>query len=335
MKSLLKRAFSFFGLSFLSVFPLTAHQHRAVGALPTHPNTQVVGGEPLAIIGENTDTHVIHNLRPRGVNAHPRPEGYYPELRGGGYYYLDERPRMLYDAQGHPALNNQGQTVVAEEGFSIVALSSDPDFPDPDHAHPGALIVCEIVSVTGPPGGNFGFWESERSYYFDTPTLSLPVNQATGSPQFAISQGADALGADTFGHIHDRSWTADKPGDYYVTLRFVDISTNRPSGGSWHTPSPNYVYHFKAGPDFKPSGQRVAGVGFVLTWPSQMGISDNAYPPETGIVFRILRSTSLAPGEWTSIGEVTGTTNATVSFTDSSPPAAKAFYKLAYDWFRP
>ena len=174
-----------------------------------------------------------------------------------------------------------------------------------------------------------------RSYYEATPTLILPLNQPTGNPRFVISEGGDDADADPYGHIHDRAWTADKPGDYHVTLRFVDLSTNRAGSGPWHQPSQNYIYHFKAGPEFKPTGQRVAGVGFVLTWPSQMGISETAYPPESGIVFKILRSTTLSPGDWAPIGEVTGTTAATMTFTDPSPPAVRAFYKLAYDWSTP
>ncbi|MEO5913653.1 MAG: hypothetical protein ABIS50_05440 [Luteolibacter sp.] len=317
-----------------ATLPVSAHQHRAVGVLDTNANGVADAGEPLQIIGVN-GTDIIHYLRPRGVGEQPRPEGYHPELRGGGYYYLDERPRRVYDAQGSPAFDNLGQPIVADEGFSLVALSSDPDFPEPGHAHPGALISCEIVSVTGPQGGSFGFWDAAQSFYYGTPTFVLPTNQPTGSRRFIISEGDDYADADPYGHIHDRAWSANIPGGYFVTIRFIDISTNRPGGSPWHTPSRNYVYHFKAGPDFKPSGRRVAGAEFVLTWSSQMGISNTAYPPETGMVFRILRSTTLAPGEWTSIGQVTGTTTATLSFTDPSPPAAKAFYKLAYDWSAP
>lgn len=332
MKLLSESVSCLLGILLVSTGPLAAHEHRAVGVLLTSPNTQASGGEPLRIIGANDGTQVIHYLRPRAINSTPRPDGYHPELRGGGYYYLDERPRRIYDVQGNPAFDQSGQPVVAPEGFSLVALSSDPDFPEAGHAHPGALIYCEIVSVVGPPNANFGFWDSQRSYYEATPTYSLPTNQPTGSPRFAISEGGDAAGTDTYGHIHDRSWTADKPGDYHVTLRFIDISTNRPGGGPWHPPSPNYLYHFKAGPDFQPSGKWVPGAGFVMTWPSQMGISDTAYPPESGIVFKILRSTTMATDDWISIGTVTGATTATISFTDPSPPTAKAFYKLAYEW---
>lgn len=321
--------------SWLMILPSFAHEHRAVGVLLTIPNTVVQGGEPLRIIGGNNGTGSIHYLRPRGINANPRPDGYHPELRGGGYYYLDERPRSLYDSNGNPVVDSQGQAIVADEGFSLIALSSDVDFPEPNHAHSGALIFCEITNVVGPPGALFGFWDSQRSFYEATPTYSLPANQPTGNPRFAISEGEDFAGADTYGHIHDRAWTADKPGDYYVTIRFIDISTNRPGGGPWHSPSPDYVYHFKAGPDFRPSGKLVDGTGFMITWPSQMGISDDAYPPESGMVFQILRCTTLAAGDWTTIGTATGSTGASVSFTDFNPPTSKAFYKLAYDWSAP
>ncbi|MGL4400627.1 MAG: hypothetical protein ACRCXD_12220 [Luteolibacter sp.] len=312
----------------------SAHQHRAVGVMGTGPGGTAAGGEALQIMGPD-GTGIVHDLRPRGLGPDPRPEGYHPELRGGGYYYLDERPRRIYDSLGNPAVDPLGEPVIAGEGFSFIALSSNPDFPETGHAHPGTSISCEIISVTGPPGASFGFWDAWVSYYSDTPTYVLRTNQLTRNPRFIISEGGDYADADPYGHIHERAWTADLPGDYYVTLRFVDVSTNREGGGPWHLPSRNYLYHFKAGPNFKPVGQRVPGGGFVLTWPSQMGISETAYPPESGIVFRILRNTTLSPAGWTSIGEVTGTTAATLSFTDSSPPAARAFYKLAYDWATP
>lgn len=324
----------FFSLATLLIAPLTAHEHRAVGVAGTGPGGTAAGGEPLRIIGPD-GTGTIHYLRPRGRSPGPRPEGFHPELRGGGYYYLDERPRTIYDEQGNPALDSFGELVIAAEGFSFIALSSEPLFPEAGHAHPGTYIFCEIVSVTGPPGASFGFWESGVSLYSDTPTLILATNQASGNPRFSISEGGDEINADPYGHIHERAWSADKPGDYQLTVRFVDASTNRPGGGPWHPPSRNYTFHFRAGPEFTPVGQRVEGSGFVLTWPSQMGIWETAFFPESGIVFKILRSTTLAPGEWTSIGEVTGTTAAAVSFTDPSPPATNAFYKLAYDWSTP
>jgi hypothetical protein len=310
----------------LTALPAAAHEHFPVGILDANHNGVADAGEALQFTGAH-GAGVVYHLEPRAVGPQPRPEGYHPEWRCGGYYLLDERPRVVTTGGGEPVLKDQG--------FSMVALSSDPLFPEPGHAHPGAWIWCEIVSVTGPPGARLGFWDSQRSLYFDDPTFTLLTNQATGNPRFVISEGTDEADADTFGHVHDRSWTTDKPGDYFVAIRFIDLSTNRPGGGPWHQPSQTYVFHFKAGPDFTPSGQRVAGSGYVLTWPSQMGISDSAYPAETGMVFTILRSASLAGGDWTAIGSVTGTTAATATFTDPSPPVAKAFYRLAYDWSTP
>ncbi len=334
MNQLAKTIVGLTSLLAMTVLPTAAHQHRAVGFKDTNTNGNPDAGEPLQFIGAN-GTGTIHYLRPRGLGAQPRPVGYHPELRGGGFYYLDERPRRIYDTQGNPAFDNLGLPIVADEGFSLIALSSDPDFPEPGHAHAGTLISCEILLVAGPTGGKFGFWDAAQAYYSDTPTFSLPVNQPTGNPRFVISEGPDVVDGDPYGHIHDRAWTADKPGDYFLTIRFIDVSTNRPGGQPWHTPSENYVYHFKAGPEFKVTGRKVVGSGFLLTWPSQMGISDTAYPSETGMIFKILRSTSLAPDSWTPIGEVIGTATATVSFTDSSPPPARAFYRLAYDWSAP
>lgn len=314
--------------------PLFGHEHREVGVVGSGPGGAAAGGEALQFIGAD-GTDQIHFLRPRGLGSGPRPSGSHPELRGGGYYYLDELPRRVYDLQGNPLFENPGEPLVASEGFSLVALSAHPDFPEVGHAHAGALIACEIVSVAGPPGARFGFWGEEVSYTSGTPTFSLSCNQPTGNPRFRISEGTDEADADPYGHIHNRAWTADKPGDYFVTIRFIDISTNRSGGIPWHLPSQNYIYHFKAGPDFTPTGQWVSGVGFVLTWPSQMGISAIANLPEIGVIFRVLRSSTLVPSEWILMGEVTGTSAKMLNFTDLSPPPAKAFYRLSYDWSAP
>ncbi|MES2439684.1 MAG: hypothetical protein V4584_11480 [Verrucomicrobiota bacterium] len=53
-----------------------------------------------------------------------------------------------------------------------------------------------------------------------------------------------------------------------------------------------------------------------LTWPSAVGLT-----------FLIQRSTTLATGSWTTVGTIPGTAG-TASFTDPSPPAGKAFYKV-------
>ncbi|MEO8614330.1 MAG: hypothetical protein ABI600_04255 [Luteolibacter sp.] len=289
-----------------AVSSASAHDHFAAGIVDSNNNYFPDAGEPLSFVGASGTDRIFHLL--------PRPVGFRPAQRCGGYYMLDERPRTLFPT----------------DSFSIIALSDGQyDAASPNHAHTGALIVAEITSVSGPAGANFGFWDQDHSYYFDTPSVSFPTNQATGNHRFLISEGIDDVNDDPAGHIHGRSWTADRPGGYEIGIRLVDISTTDPGGGPWHQPSQIYIYHFEAGPAFQPTIQPSQGNGCVLTWPSLMGTYG---PSQTGIVFNIQRSTSVAADDWTTIGTVTGTSAGTASFRDPSPPATKAFYRLRYDW---
>lgn len=293
----------------LAVLPAAAHDHFAAAITDTNGNHLPDAGEPLRLTWSDPvhpEARIYHLLpRPAGVNQNC-----------GGYY-------MLQDVYV--------RTLFPLDEFSFSALSDGQTESDEiDHAHTGSEIWIEITAVTGPAGGSFGFWEAGTAGS-GTPTASFPANAPTGNFAFQISEpipGIDPADQDPFGHVHSRAWTADKPGDYAVSFRFVDRSTTH-QGGPWHPPSAVFTLHFQAGPDFQPVGKRVAGTGYVLTWPSLMGIRN---PSQTGIVFKVLRSTSLADDDWKPIGSVTGTTAATVSFTDTAPPPGKAFYRLSYDW---
>ena len=285
-----------------ATFPLAAHDHFAAGIVDINRNGEPDAGEPLRMIGPDPGPRVFHLLA--------RPAG----QRCGGYYMLDDNARTLFP----------------NDAFSLTALSDgQEESADQDHARTGAFIWAEITAVTGPAGARFGFWDVGRSISHDTPDVALTTNETTGNPAFRISGGNDGIEQDPQGHIHGRAWTADKPGDYFVSFRFVDRSTSGPGGGPWHAPSEIFVFHFKAGPDFQPVGTRTAGGGFQLSWASRMGIWE---PFQTGVVFQILRGSGLPGDDWTVIGSVTGTTAATVSFTDPSPPPGKAFYRLGYAW---
>jgi hypothetical protein len=285
-----------------------AHDHFAIGVADTNTNGHGDPDEPLAFIGASGIEHVFHLL--------PRPEGFRPLIRCGGFYSLDEQARTLYPL----------------DAFSIVALSNgDSDDVHPLHAMNGSSIWVEIVSVAGPPGAQFGFWDQARSQNHDTPTVSFATNEPTGNYAFIISEGPDLAGEDPFGHIHARAWTADQPGNYAVGLRLVDRSTNRPGGGSWHSPSAIYYFRFAAGPRFQPVAT-ASGSSVVLTWQSQMGIFD-ANPQHVGITFTVERSTGAASSAWSAIGLVIGTTTTEISFTDTTPPPVQtALYRLKYDW---
>jgi hypothetical protein len=296
----------------LSIASLTfraeAHDHYAVGIVDSNNNHLPDAGETLQFVGASGTGKTYHLLA--------RPFGFRPVQRCGGYYMLDERPRTLFPT----------------DSFSFTVLSDGQiEIEAPNHAHTGAWIWMEIVAVAGPTGAHFGFWEENWSQSNNAPTVSFATNQPTGGYRFVLSEGFDDAGEDPQGHIHGRSWTADKPGDYYVSMRLVDRSTTRPGGIAWHAPSQIYTYHFRAGPSFQPATERIPGTGFVLTWPSQMGYYTGD-ASQVGISFDIERATSLSPANWQTIGTVTGTISDTATFTDTAPPAGNAFYRLKYLW---
>jgi hypothetical protein len=75
----------------------------------------------------------------------------------------------------------------------------------------GADPRIEILSVTGPVGEDFAFWEVEAI----EPTWSLPTGWSglfAGFP--VVLNGHD--------HVHGRAFTMDKPGIYMVTFRAID-----------------------------------------------------------------------------------------------------------------
>jgi len=71
----------------------------------------------------------------------------------------------------------------------------------------------EIVSVTGPAGGSFAFWEVGAT----APTWRQAAGWAGDGEVFPV-----ILGGDT--HVHGRAFTMDRPGTYTVTLRAVDAA---------------------------------------------------------------------------------------------------------------
>jgi hypothetical protein len=282
----------------------SAHEHFSAGVFDQNGNGQYEAGEPLALIGNDGTSKTFHLL--------PRRTG----LPAGGRYVLDERPRDLFP----------------NDGFTLIVLSDGQyDAPSPQHPRSGAQIWMEIVSVAGPPGATFSFWDENQALIANHPTRAFPANQPTGNFAFVLSEGPDEANEDPHGHIHGRTWTADMPGDYQIGFRLVDRSTNRAGGQPWHAPSVVYTWHFKAGPDFQfTSIEKHEETGVTLTWPSRMGTF--AALNETGVNFKIMRSTTMDPGSWEAIGNVVGTSATTASFIDTNPPAGRAFYRLSYHW---
>lgn len=127
-----------------------------------------------------------------------------------------------------------------------LAATSDHAGPEPNAAALGSRIFVQLVSVAGPEGGAFAFWESGAT----SPTISL-AGGATGTNIWQVSENDGSPGSDPYGHIHGRRFTATKPGIYTVSFRAFDLSTNGVGGGPIHTPSSVMTVYFQAGVNIK------------------------------------------------------------------------------------
>lgn len=128
-------------------------------------------------------------------------------------------------------------------GITFIALSDGQAEDDgPFHAANGSELHMEIVSVTGPSGAHFGFWDENRAIFSSTPSVSFETGHPTGSNNtFILSEPLPPpfYDGDPYGHIHNRGWTADVPGAYVVGFRIFDAN-------AIHTPSPIYSFNFQA-----------------------------------------------------------------------------------------
>jgi hypothetical protein len=129
------------------------------------------------------------------------------------------------------------------DGITFIALSDGQTEEDgPLHAANGSELHMDIVSVTGPAGAHFGFWDENRVPFYSTPSASFETGQPTGSNNtFILTEPLlpPFYDGDPYGHIHNRGWTADVPGDYVVGFRIFDAN-------AIHTPSPIYSFNFQA-----------------------------------------------------------------------------------------
>ena len=126
----------------------------------------------------------------------------------------------------------------------------------------GSFLTAEIVSVAGPIGGQFAFWEGEDLGGGSSPLFSILTGGAGMSYRFALSDaslGAGIAGQDPFGHIHGRRFTTTSEGLYTIGFRMLDTSVNGTGGGPLHLPSDVLFMNFATVPE--PSVLALAGLG--------------------------------------------------------------------------
>ena len=166
----------------------------------------------------------------------------------------------------------------------------------------GADPWIEILSVAGPAGGSFAFWEVGEA----GPTWSHPTGSSGGGNVFPV-----ILNGDT--HAHGRCFTMDKPGTYTVTFRAVDAAGK-------FAASTNKTITFKA------------------QQPPQMSIAMQgnharlSFTARVDLFYDLQACTDLPSGVWSNVVPHTGmdgfgnATNVTVTNARSLSP--NAFYRL-------
>lgn len=118
--------------------------------------------------------------------------------------------------------------------------------PNPFAATSGSLLRFGIVGVTGPLGAKVSLWDTVENPAAPTDTWTVGtgltagdgfqnatdvglivgdgVNDGIGEPP----AGSNATGVDPYGHIHDRTITADLPGIYTVSYILRDANGKHP-----------------------------------------------------------------------------------------------------------
>ncbi|WP_338285319.1 rhamnogalacturonan lyase B N-terminal domain-containing protein [Luteolibacter sp. LG18] len=190
------------------------------------------------------------------------------------------------------AVSGSGGTGYLSPGYAVDCVDVYPTSPGTVLDVPAIPGNAVALGLSG-PGGVFLHWGA-----------------VAGAAMYEIRRASSAQGpwSVVAGGLTSTSWTdtdVAAGGGYLYRISAVNTSGTGIAAALAIDPSDR-------GTLFAASVARVPQ-GFTLTWPSA-----------TGVTFEIRRATTL-DGPWAVIGSVTGTG----SFTDTAPPAARAFYRVA------
>jgi len=143
-----------------------------------------------------------------------------------------------------------GITLTAVHALPGTDASGIPYVAHPQAAAPGAFLQYAIVSVEGPAGGSFQFWEGGAT----APTFRYDSGYQAGASPILIalsdaSLGAGTAGGDPYGHLHGRRFTTTTSGEYTVGFQVVDTSALGAGGGPIQSPSDVLLIRFSSVPE--------------------------------------------------------------------------------------
>lgn len=226
-----------------------------------------------------------------------------------GYYYTDDQVFIALAATG----NNGG--------------------PETGHAAPGTYIQVKLLSVEGPAGASFGFWETlgqgpdGEGVDGTNLTWSVPVPYHNGTNLINVSESDGSPDSDPYGHLHGRLYSVTQPGFYKATWQFVDTSTNGPGGGPVDLPSAPFSTYYQADLTLVGVTDATNAVNVLFAAPSNQ--PDDLSTPPTN--YTLQSSPVLGPGAfWQQVGDVIVGDDTLHTVTVPKTNSA-AFFRLSAD----
>jgi hypothetical protein len=193
----------------------------------------------------------------------------------------------------------------------FIALAATPNNggPEPGYAALGTYIQVKLLSVDGPPGAIFSFYESAgqgtdgEGIDGTNLTWTVTVPYQNGTNLIHVSESDGSPGSDPYGHIHGRVYSFSKPGYYTATWQFVDTSTNGPDGGPVDLPSAPFTLQYQA--DLLIDGITTDTNGVNLRFAAPSFLPDNAGPGTEPATYTLQSSPTLGAGaDWQQVGDV-------------------------------
>jgi hypothetical protein len=255
----------------------TADTHIYAGAVGTNQNDQLHFSNGAAFDATLSSFALPQILRTNGLNA--------------GYY--------------------RGDVLT----FSALAATPPNGGPIAGHAAFGSLLAVQVVSVEGPAGGSFAFWEGDGESDLGNITFSVAAGTTNGTNYLVIGENNGVSGADPYGHIHGREFTTSMPGIYIVGFRVIDISTNGVGGGPIQSPSDALLVRFQAG----------LRIESMQTFTNRVAVSFRSPP---GISNLLESAASISLVDWLPAAPPLRGNNNLQSFTDTNAPAGSRFYRI-------
>jgi hypothetical protein len=185
---------------------------------------------------------------------------------------------------------------------------------------PGTQVRLRFIGASGPADASFNVWDvpgfNEEDEEASAITFSVPTGTTNATQSILLSQNNGQAGADPFGHIHGRAFSASKPGLYAVSFRAYDASINGPFGVPLHNPSDILSIYFQAG---------ITIAGITRT----NDTTTLTFATFQGKTYYVHASTNLGSSTaWQDISGPVAGANRLEFVTDSEPGVPHKFYRL-------